>query len=154
MGLFDVHAHLTHELLRPQQAEILRRAEAAGVTTIISNGLNPIDNQRVQQLAQESSLVKPAFGLYPVDAVLCEMLAAGVDYPRDDEPVPADEGVAWVREHAEQSFAIGEIGLDGHWVPEQFWAPTRSSISKPRADSPRCWQARNHPYPQARGPLL
>ena len=124
MGLFNVHAHLTHPRLFPDVTAVLARAEAAGVTTIISNGLNPADNERVRALAARSSIVRPAFGLYPVDAVLPEMVAAGVDYPReegDDAPVPAEEAVEWVAAHVGEAFAVGEIGLDGYWVPGEFW---------------------------------
>jgi TatD DNase family protein len=66
-------------------------------------------------------MVKPAFGFYPVDAVLADMVAAGVEYPRDEEPVPPDDGVRWVRDHAAEAIAVGEIGLDGYWVPEPLW---------------------------------
>jgi TatD DNase family protein len=44
-----------------------------------------------------------------------------VDYPRDVEPVTGDEGVAWAERHVDRAFAIGEIGLDGYWVPEALW---------------------------------
>jgi TatD DNase family protein len=122
MGLFDVHAHLTHPRLAADFEAICARARAAGVTTIISNGLHPEDNEATRALARRDPIVKPAFGLYPVDAVLTEMHAMGVDYPRDGAPFTADEAVAWVRDHAGEAIAIGEIGLDGHWVPEALWA--------------------------------
>jgi TatD DNase family protein len=121
VSLFDVHAHLTHPLMVDRLEEVLTRARAAGVSSIISNGLHPADNEAVVALAAREPIVKPAFGLYPVDAVLAEMVARGIDYPRDAPPVPSDEGVAWVREHAADAFAIGEIGLDGYWVPEPLW---------------------------------
>ncbi len=121
MGLFDVHAHLTHQRLIQDIDGIIARARQAGVTSIICNGLNPTDNAAVAQLAEEYPEVKPAFGLYPVDAVLRDMRAAGVEYPGDQEDWPAAEAVDYVRQHIDQAFAIGEIGLDGYWVPEQFW---------------------------------
>ncbi|MCO4748003.1 MAG: TatD family hydrolase [Proteobacteria bacterium] len=121
MGLFDVHAHLTDARLAAQEADVLARAEAAGVTTIISNGLNPTDNAAVAALASRSSLVKPAFGLYPVDAVLPEMLAMGEDYAYNRNPCPADEAITWVRDHIDECVAVGEIGLDRYWVPEPLW---------------------------------
>lgn len=122
MPLFDVHAHLTHPDLLPDVDEVLRRARAAGVSTIISNGLNPEDNEAVLALAARSGLVKPALGLYPVDAVLASMRAAGEDYPGQRNAWPTEQGVQWVKDHVHQAFAIGEIGLDGYWVGEQFWA--------------------------------
>ncbi|MFT5680330.1 MAG: TatD DNase family protein [Myxococcota bacterium] len=122
MGLSDVHAHLTDPRLAVQEAAILARAAEAGVTTIISNGLGPADNQRVAALAARSPLVRPAFGLYPVTAVLPEMLAMGVDYPADDEAMPAEDAVAWLADNLDGCFAVGEIGLDHYWVPEALWA--------------------------------
>lgn len=120
--LYDVHAHLTDPRLAAREPELLDRARRAGVTSIISNGLNPRDNQAVLDLADRADLVRPALGLYPVDAILPELLALGVDYPRDEaELLPGEEGVAWVRENLDQAFAVGEIGLDGYWVPEELW---------------------------------
>lgn len=122
MGLFDVHAHLTSPRLRDHETEIVRRARAAGVTTILSNGLNPSDNQATAAVAARHDVVRPCFGLYPVDAVMPEMLALGVEYPRDDAQVwPAEEAVQWVADHVDDAFGIGEIGLDGYWVPDALW---------------------------------
>ncbi len=122
MGLFDVHAHLTDERLAAREAEVLANARAAGVTTIVANGLHPADNEAVKALAQRDALVKPAFGLYPVDAVLPEMRALGVEYERADlEPVTAEEGIAWLEANVAEAVAVGEIGLDHHWVPESLW---------------------------------
>ena len=121
MGWFDVHAHVTHPRLLESQGGVLDRARAAGLTSILANGLNPTDNAAVRALAARDPLVRPCFGFYPVDAVLPEMEAMGIEYPRDCEPCSAEEGIAWVREHAAEAFAIGEIGLDGYWVPEALW---------------------------------
>ena len=121
MGLFDVHAHLTHPLLLPQVDAVLARAREAGVTSIVSNGLNLEDNQEVAELAAREPMVQPAFGLYPVDAVLPEMLADGHEYPRAASTHSPEQTLEWVREHADEAIAVGEIGLDGYWVPEGYW---------------------------------
>ena len=110
MGWFDVHAHLTDPRLAAQEESVLQRAREAGVTTIISNGLNPVDNERVRALSQRSDLVRPAFGFYPVDTVLTDMVAMGIDYPRDDEPVAAEDGIRWLKDNVDGCFAVGEIG--------------------------------------------
>jgi TatD DNase family protein len=122
MGLADVHAHVTHPALAPQLDAVLARARAAGITTIVANGLNPEDNAAIRALAVREPLVRPGYGFYPVDTVLAELQALGNDYHRDSPPVSAEDGLAWVRAHAGEAFAIGEIGLDGHWVPEPLWA--------------------------------
>jgi TatD DNase family protein len=121
MGFGDVHAHLTHPGLHPQVDQIVERARAAGVTTIVTNGLNPDDNRAAAALALRYPEVRAAYGFYPVDTVLHEMRAAGVDYPREGRECSAQEGIAFVAEHVHEAFAVGEIGLDGYWVPEQFW---------------------------------
>jgi len=104
--------------------EIVERARQAGVTTIVSNGLNPKDNAATLALAERFDIVKAALGLYPVDAVLPEMLALGVEYPYDgvDTPPTGEEAIAWLEDHVEVAFAVGEIGLDHYWVPEALWA--------------------------------
>jgi len=122
VGLFDVHAHLTSERFDEDRDQVIERARLAGVTTIISNGLNVHDNEKVRALAERQPLVKPAFGLYPVDAVLREMTELGVDYPRDDaSPHSPEDTLDWIRRHATNAVAIGEIGLDHYWVPEALW---------------------------------
>ena len=88
---------------------MVANARSAGVTTILSNGLNPADNQRVAALARRHpDLIRPCFGLYPVDAVLPEMVSMGIDYPRED-PVGGDEAVQWVSDHVQECVAVGEI---------------------------------------------
>lgn len=122
MGLFDVHAHVTHADIAARETEVFEAARRAGVTSIISNGLNPTDNEAVRAVAARApDLVRPAYGFYPVDTVMQQMDEMGVAYPRDVPPCTAQEGIAWVRENASDAFAIGEIGLDGHWVPKALW---------------------------------
>lgn len=122
MGLFDVHAHLTSPRFEHDVEDVIARARSAGVTTIISNGLNLKDNQRVLELANRHEVVRPALGYYPVDTVLAEMLESGVEYPREDTDLASvEETLDWLEEHAHLAVAIGEIGLDHHWIPEPFW---------------------------------
>jgi TatD DNase family protein len=113
---------VTHPRLAPDLAGVLARARAAGVTTIVANGLNPSDNEAVLALARTHPGVRAAVGFYPVDAVLVGLQALGVEYYREDDPVPADAGIASVAAHVDEAIAVGEVGLDGHWVPESLWA--------------------------------
>ena len=109
MTLFDVHAHLTHPDLSSDIDGVLARTQAAGVTSIVSNGLNPADNAAVLELAARHPIVKPALGLYPVDAVLADMLAAGESYPGQREAWPTAEAIGWLRDHVEQAFVFSSI---------------------------------------------
>jgi TatD DNase family protein len=121
-GLADVHAHLTNPALLAAIGDVIERARQAGVTSIVSNGLNPSDNRAVLDLAREYPMIKPAVGFYPVDTVLAELRASGnAEFRRQEVECTREEGIAFVREHASEAFAIGEIGLDGYWVPEPFW---------------------------------
>lgn len=124
MGFFDVHAHLTSPRFAHDVDAVVERARAAGVTSIVCNGLNPQDNAAVLRLAARHAVIRPALGIYPVDIVLPEMLAMGVEYHRDDTgPLPSGEDCAqWVEDHVEDAFAIGEVGLDHYWVPPELWA--------------------------------
>src|SRR5262245_28079237 len=106
MGLADVHAHVTHPTLAPHVDAVVARARAAGGTTITANGPTPADNAAIRALAKRESLVRAAYGFYPVDTVLAELKAMGNSYYRDSAPVSADDGIAWVRDHAGEAFAI------------------------------------------------
>jgi len=122
MELHDVHAHLTDRRLAQREVAVVARARSAGVSTIVANGLDPEDNARVLELGQRyPDLVRPAVGLYPVHAVLLEMLEMGVEYHTTKPPVPAAEALDWLRAHVDECFAVGEVGLDRHWVPRPLW---------------------------------
>ncbi|MEO2166564.1 MAG: TatD family hydrolase, partial [bacterium] len=108
MGFADVHAHLTHPRFAGRLEEVLGAAAEAGVSTILVNGLNPHDNEAARALAARESQVKAAFGFYPVDTVIAEMRELGVEYPREGQEYTAEEGLAWLRAHAAEAFAIGE----------------------------------------------
>jgi TatD DNase family protein len=130
MALADVHAHLTHERLLPELDAVLERAQQAGVGSIICNGLNPDDNQHVLELSQRYPIIKPAFGWYPVDAVLLEMRRGGDDYPDQRDAWEPDAAIGWVEEHVDTAFAIGEIGLDGYWVKEPYWPSQEAAFRR------------------------
>ena len=123
MGWPDIHAHLTHPRLWPDVDAVLARAQAAGVGCIVSNGLDPTDNEAVLALAERSPLVRPALGFYPVDAVMAAMQRdGGADTPtRSREAVDPEAAIDYLEANIERAFAVGEIGLDGYWVPERFW---------------------------------
>ncbi len=95
--LVDVHAHLDWEDYSEDLGDVIKRARENGVVSIITNGVNPQSNRMVVALAKKYSIVKPALGLYPVDAVKLseEDLEKELEFIKKSKP-----------------FAIGEIGLD------------------------------------------
>jgi TatD DNase family protein len=116
MGSYvDVHTHLTHEAFRSDVDAVVARAVDAGVTAIVVNGLEPNSNRAVLALAGRHTTVKPALGIYPVDA------ANGVlttELPFAVARFDVDAEIAFIRERARagELAAIGECGLDGHWL--------------------------------------
>jgi TatD DNase family protein len=122
MGLADVHAHLTHPKVDNHVDELVARARAADVTTVITAGLNASDNLAARELTRRfPNTIKAAFGFYPVEAVRAELPDVRGEYPSHRPEESCESNLLWLREHAREAFAIGEIGLDGHWVPEQLW---------------------------------
>lgn len=117
----DVHTHLTHEKFAGDVPAVLARAQAAGLTAIIVNGLEPESNREILRLAAANSLVKPALGIYPVDAVNDRLPP---DFPFPVARFDVDAEISFIRERALAGdlIAIGECGLDGHWLPPETFA--------------------------------
>jgi len=116
----DVHTHLTHERFADDVAESIARAERAGLGAIVVNGLEPTSNREILELSARHPVVEPALGIYPIDAV-CNQLPPGftLEVARFD----VDAEIAFIGEMAAEGrlTAVGECGLDGHWVgPDTF----------------------------------
>lgn len=114
----DVHAHLTDSKFGADLEQVIQRADKAGLKAIIVNGLEPESNRQILELARRHPLIKPAMGIYPVDAVN-DLLPANLPFSvrrfdvRDE--IRAIEAAA----AAGQLAAIGECGLDGHWLGDE-----------------------------------
>ena len=114
---FDVHTHLTHHRFAGDLEATVSRAASAGLGAIVVNGLEPRSNRRILELARQHSLVWPALGIYPVEAVWNELPA---DFPLEVERFDVEEEVAFIDRMAAAGAlaAVGECGLDGHWLGE------------------------------------
>ena len=117
----DIHTHLTHQKFQHDLAETIERASSAGLEAIVVNGLEPESNRAILDMAERWPVVKPALGIYPIDAV-CNQLPA--DFPLEVESFDVDAENAFIDSQAAtgQLLAIGECGLDGHWVGEDTFA--------------------------------
>jgi TatD DNase family protein len=96
--LTDCHAHLADPVFDPDREEVLERAAAAGVATVVTVGETLADARRVLELAGRYDEIQPAAGLYPTHL----------------DPDQADAVHAFIREHRDELVAVGEVGLD-HW---------------------------------------
>lgn len=100
---YDTHAHLDYPEYAGDFAEVLARADAAGITRIISIGTNLESSRRAIQIAEKYESVFAVVGWHPSDALTA---------PEDVRPA--------LRELAAHPkvVAIGETGLDYHRLPE------------------------------------
>jgi TatD DNase family protein len=99
---FDTHAHLDYPDYAPDLAEVIARAQAAGISKIISIGTSLESSRRAIQLAEKFPNLFAAIGWHPTEA----------------EKAPDDLRPA-LRELAAHPkvVAIGETGLDYHRLP-------------------------------------
>lgn len=96
-GYIDVHCHL--DLCNDVPA-VITRAQAAEVGLILSHGVNPATNRATLGFAVDHpTIVRTALGMYPIDALAL-----------DDAAIDAE--LAFIRRHAADICAIGEVGLD------------------------------------------
>ncbi len=100
--LFDTHAHLCDPAFDRDRGEVLERAREAGVETVIAVGETLQDARFNVALARDEPwIVRAAAGLFPT--IL--------------EPDQAEDLELWIRRHASELIAIGEVGLD-YWKVE------------------------------------
>jgi TatD DNase family protein len=101
---FDTHAHLDYPDYAPDLPEVVARAQAAGISKIISIGTSLDSSERAIRLAERFPSVYAAVGWHPTEA----------------EKAPGDLRPA-LREFARHPkvVAIGETGLDYHHLPSE-----------------------------------
>ena len=97
--LVDTHTHLCDPVFDADRDQVLERARAAGVGSIILVGEDLQDARRNLELAKQVSMLKPAAGLYP-GIVDRDQATALIDF---------------IQENRNDLVAIGEVGLD-HWI--------------------------------------
>ena len=95
--LIDVHCHLDYKDFDKDRDEVIENAKKNNVKIIISNGTDLESNKKVLELSKKYDIIKPAFGLYPVEA---ENLS--------EEEI--DETLNFIKKN--NPVAIGEVGLD------------------------------------------
>jgi TatD DNase family protein len=106
--LTETHAHLDYPDFQPDFAEVLRRAEEAGVTRILSIGTSIASSRKAIALAESDARIFAVAGVHPtsVEAAGGDVTAALGELARHSRVV-----------------AIGEAGLDYHRLPSQGGEP-------------------------------
>ena len=103
--IFDTHAHYDDEAFDPDRDELLGSMPARGVGHIVNVGASPDGARTSVALAKKYAFLYSAVGIHPDD---CGAL--------DD--VLLDEIRAMAQDPSSKCVAIGEIGLDYHWMVE------------------------------------
>jgi TatD DNase family protein len=101
---YDTHAHLDYPDYAKDLTEVIGRAQAAGITRIISIGTNLDSSASAIKLAEQFACVFAAVGWHPSDA----------HKAADDIREPLRKLVKHPK-----VVAIGEVGLDYHHLPTQ-----------------------------------
>lgn len=96
----DAHAHLTDRRILPQVDEVVARAEAAGVTTIVTIATKPGDWAGCVELAERFPGVRATAGIHPHNAAEAD----------EDAFTRLEEALSHPR-----VVAVGETGLDYHY---------------------------------------
>jgi TatD DNase family protein len=101
---YDTHAHLDYPDYAQDLPDIITRAQAAGISKMISIGTSLASSERAIRLAEKYPAVYAAVGWHPTEAF---------DAPEDLRPA--------LRELARHPkvVAIGETGLDYHHLPSE-----------------------------------
>jgi TatD DNase family protein len=116
----DVHTHLTHQAFVEDWEAVVERAREAGLTAIVVNGLEPISNRQVLAMAAKYPVIKPALGIYPLEAINSELVPGQL--PFEISQFSVEEELSFIREQALSGrlAAIGECGLDAHWLDDRY----------------------------------
>jgi TatD DNase family protein len=99
--LIDTHAHLDSPKFDNDRAEVIARAQEAGIDTIVNIGFNRETIPSTMALAEQYPFIFAAVGWHPTDAVDMNL----------------EEDLAWIEKLCghPKVVAIGEIGLDYYW---------------------------------------
>ena len=117
MNLIDVHAHLEHGRFKEDIDKVIERAEKAGVKLIINSGVNKTTNRLALQLSEKYKIIKPSFGVYPIDALAKEVeTGEAAEFSRDIENFDLNSELDWIEKNKDKCLAIGECGLDYNWT--------------------------------------
>ncbi len=99
--LIDTHAHLDSPKFDSDREEVIARAQAAGIDTIVNIGFNRETIPTTMELAEKYPFIYAAVGWHPTDAIDMKL----------------EEDLAWIESLCSHPkvVAIGEIGLDYYW---------------------------------------
>ena len=112
--LIDIHCHANLYLVID---EIIKEAKKAGVEKIISVGMSIFSLERILEISDNYSIIYPALGIHPEEVKMNKNVGDQLD-----------SVVNLIRKNKEKICAIGEIGLDHHFIKEKELYPLQKKI--------------------------
>lgn len=112
--LIDIHCHANLYLVID---EIIKEAKSVGVEKIISVGMSFISLERILEISDKYDTLYAALGIHPEE----------VNVNRDIEN-QLDSAIDIIKKNKEKICAIGEIGLDHHFVKDKEFYPLQKKI--------------------------
>ena len=103
MHFFDTHSHLEMPRLYPKAEAIVKRAKEAGVIGVVVSAIEPKFYPKAIDLKERfPGFIWPTFGLHPPRAT----------------PQMVNRTIKAIQNYSDEIVAIGEVGLDYHWVKD------------------------------------
>ena len=115
--LIDIHCHANLYLVID---EIIKEAKDVGVYKIISVGMSYISLERILEITNKYKAIYPALGIHPEEVKMNKNIENQID-----------SVIQFIKDNKEKICAIGEIGLDHHFVKEKELYPIQKLFFLP-----------------------
>ena len=112
--LIDVHCHVNLYLTIDR---VIKNAHDAGVEKILAVAMSSISQERVLEIASRYSEVFASLGIHPEEVTMNEKIE-----------VQLNSIIDLIKENKQSICAIGEIGLDHHFVKDKELYPLQKTI--------------------------
>lgn len=104
--MIDVHCHLESPDFETDLDKVIGSCKNTGLKALITSCARPKDLEKTLKIASTyPGFVFPSLGLHP-------------EYIKEINSKEAEEYLEKIKENRKQIVAIGEIGLDFHWIKE------------------------------------
>lgn len=112
--LIDVHCHMNLYL---NIDEVIHEANQAGVKKIIAVAMSVLSQKRILEISEQYASIYPALGIHPEEVRMNENLETELESVVD-----------LINSNQSKVCAIGEIGLDHHFIKDKDLYPLQTEI--------------------------
>ncbi|MFW9874810.1 MAG: TatD family hydrolase [Candidatus Thorarchaeota archaeon] len=112
--LIDIHCHANLYLTLDQ---VIRESKSVGVEKIIAVGMSVVSIERILEISDRFEEIYPALGIHPEEVRM-----------NKDIENQLDSVIKTIKENKDKICAIGEIGIDHHFVKEKDLYPLQKKI--------------------------